>query len=143
MTDITISRSVKLRAGAAEVWKFISDFSGFAAWQPQLSAVEMLPNGDRRIFFKRGGSILDRVTRLDIVNRTLSYGLVPGQPTPPDAPPIKKMDATLVVAETPSGSEVSYTVEADVPDAIKDMLQVGAGGDLDSAMAELAKRFNR
>lgn len=143
MTDITISRSVKLRAGAAEVWKFISDFSGFASWQPQLSSVEMLPNGDRRIFFKRGGSILDRVTRLDTVNRTLSYGLVPGQPTPPDAPPIKKMDATLVVAETSSGSEVSYTVEADVPDAIKDMLQVGAGGDLDSAMAELAKRFNR
>lgn len=143
MARVTVSRSAKLQAGAAEVWTFVSDFSAFPSWQPQISSVEMLPNGDRRVFFKRGDSILDRVTRLDPANRTLTYGLVPGQPTPPGAPPIKKLDATFVVAEISNGSEVTYTVEADFPDAMKDMAQAGIGGDIEAALTGLAKRFNR
>lgn len=143
MATVTVSKSVKLQAGAAEVWQFVSDFSGFASWQPQIKSVEMLPNGDRRVFFTRGDSILDRVTRLDVTNRTFTYGLVPGQPTPPGAPPIKQLDATFVVTEIPNGSEVTYTVEADLPDAMKDMAQVGIGGDIDAALAALAKRFNQ
>lgn len=143
MANVTVSKSVKLKAGAAEVWTFVSDFSGFASWQPQISSVEMLPNGDRRVFFKRGGSILDRITRLDPAHRTLTYGLVPDQPTPPDAPPIKNLNATFVVAQVQSGSEVTYTVEADLPDAVKDMAQAGIGGDIDAALAGLAKQFNQ
>lgn len=143
MANVTVSKSVKLQAGAAEVWTFVSDFSRFASWQPQIKSVEMLPNGDRRVFFTRGDSILDRVTRLDAANRTYTYGLVPDQPTPPGAPPIKQLDATFVVTESQEGSEVTYTVEADLPDAMKDMAQVGISGDIDNALAGLAKLFNR
>jgi hypothetical protein len=68
---------------------------------------------------------------------------VPGQVTPPGAPAIKKLDATFVVNEAPGGSEVTYTIEADVPDAMKDMAPVGIGRDIDGALAGLDKRFNQ
>jgi len=143
MAVVKVSKSVKLKANVADVWKFVSDFAGFASWQPHINSVEMLPNGDRKVLFKRGNTMLDRIKRLDNGSRTLTYELVPGQATPPGAPPIKRLDATFVVGEAPGGSEVSYTIEADVPDAMKDMAPVGIGGDIDGALAGLVKRFNQ
>jgi hypothetical protein len=143
MAVVKVSKSVKLKASAPDVWKFVSDFAGFASWQPHITSVEMLPNGDRKVLFKRGNTMLDRIKRLDNGSRTLTYELVPGQATPPGAPPIKKLDATFVVIEAPGGSEVSYTIEADVPDAMKDMAPIGIGGDIDGALAGLDKRFNQ
>jgi hypothetical protein len=143
MAIVKVSKSVKLKASAPDVWKFVSDFAGFASWQPHITSVEMLPNGDRKVLFKRGNTMLDRIKQLDNGSRTLTYELVPGQATPPGAPPIKKLDATFVVIEAPGGSEVTYTIEADVPDAMKDMAPVGIGGDIDGALAGLNKRFNQ
>lgn len=143
MATVKVSKSVKLKAGAPEVWKFVGDFSGFASWQPHINSVEMLPNGERKVFFKRGNTMLDRIKVRDDASRTLTYELVPGQATPPGAPPIKKLDATFVVIAAPGGSEVTYTIEADVPDAMKDMAPVGIGADIDGALAGLDKRFNQ
>lgn len=143
MAVVKVSKSVKLKASAPDVWKFVSDFAGFASWQPHINSIEMLPNGDRKVLFKRGNTMLDRIKRLDNGSRSLTYELVPGQATPPGAPPIKKLDATFVVVEALSGSEVTYTIEADVPDAMKDMAPVGIGGDIDGALAGLDKRFNQ
>lgn len=141
MTIVTVSKSVKLKAGASDVWEFVKDFAGFASWQPHINSVEMLPNGDRKVFFKRGNTMLDRIKHLNDGTMTLTYELVPGQETPPGAPVIKSLDATFVVAADGSGSEVTYTIEADVPPPMVDMAPKGIGADIDGALAGLETRF--
>ena len=141
MTIVTVNKSVKLKAGAPDVWTFVKDFAGFASWQPHINSVEMLPNGDRKVFFKRGNTMLDRIKVLDDAAMTLTYELVPGQETPPGAPPIKSLDATFVVTADGSGSEVTYTIEADVPPPMVDMAPKGIGGDIDGALAGLTAKF--
>ena len=141
MTIVTVSKSVKLKAGAPGVWKFVKDFAGFASWQPHINSVEMLANGDRKVFFKRGNTMLDRIKDLNDGTMTLTYELVPGQETPPGAPPIKSLDATFVVAADGSGSKVKYTIEADVPPPMVEMAPKGIGGDVDGALAGLVTHF--
>ncbi|MDP9901946.1 SRPBCC family protein [Variovorax ginsengisoli] len=141
MTIVTVSKSVKLKAGAPDVWEFVKDFGGFASWQPHINSVEMLPNGDRKVLFKRGNTMLDRIKVLDDGKMTLTYELVPGQETPPGAPPIKSLDATFVVSADGSGSDVTYTIEADVPPPMVDLAPKGIGGDIDGALAGLATKF--
>ena len=141
MTIVTVSKSVKLKASAPDVWGFVKDFSGFASWQPHINSVEMLPNGDRKVLFKRGNTMLDRIKVLSDKDMTLTYELVPGQETPPGAPPIKSLDATFVVVADGSGSNVTYTIEADVPPPMVEMAPKGIGGDIDGALAGLSEHF--
>ena len=141
MTIVTVSKSVKLKADAPEVWKFVKNFAGFASWQPHITSVEMLPNGDRKVLFKRGNTMLDRIKVLNEETPTLTYELVPGQETPPGAPPIKSLDATFVVAADGTGSKVTYTIEADVPPPMVDLAPKGIGSDIDGALAGLVTQF--
>ena len=141
MTIVTVSKSVKLKASAPDVWKFVKNFAGFASWQPHINSVEMLPNGDRKVLFKRGNTMLDRIKVLNDGTMTLTYELVPGQETPPGAPPIKSLDATFVVAAGGQGSEVTYTIEADVPPPMVELAPKGIGADIDGALAGLSKQF--
>jgi hypothetical protein len=141
MTIVTVSNSVKLKAGASDVWEFVKDFAGFASWQPHINSIEMLPNGDRKVLFKRGNTMLDRVKHLSDESKTLTYELVPGQETPPGAPPIKSLDATFVVAANGSGSEVTYTIEADVPPPMVELAPKGIGADIDGALEGLKTQF--
>lgn len=141
MTIVTVSKSVKLQAGAPDVWAFVKNFAGFASWQPHITSVEMLPNGDRKVLFKRGNTMLDRIKHQDDTTMTFTYELVPGQETPPGAPPIKSLDATFVVTADGAGSEVTYTIEADVPPPMVDLAPKGIGSDIDGALAGLAAHF--
>ncbi|AEV63461.1 SRPBCC family protein [Pseudomonas ogarae] len=141
MTIVTVSKSVKLNAGASQVWEFIKDFGGFASWQPHIDSVEMLPNGDRKVLFKRGNTMLDRIKLLSDESKTLTYELVPGQETPPGAPPIKSLDATFVVTADNAGSEVTYTIEADVPPPMVELAPKGIGADVDGALEGLKTKF--
>ena len=141
MTIVTVSKSVKLKADAPDVWKFVKNFAGFASWQPHITSVEMLPNGDRKVLFKRGNTMLDRIKVLNEDTQTLTYELVPGQETPPGAPPIKSLDATFVVAADGTGSKVTYTIEADVPPPMVDLAPKGIGSDIDGALAGLVTQF--
>lgn len=137
MTIVKVSKSVALRAPADEVWKFVSDFGGYASWQPHIAKVEVQPDGDRLVTFTRGDSVLDRITAEDDGARTLTYGLVPGQPTP-----MQSLDATFTVSESGVGSEVEYAIEVDVPDEMADLAKGGIGADVDGALAGLAAQFN-
>ncbi|WP_426191342.1 SRPBCC family protein [Massilia sp. DWR3-1-1] len=141
MTIVNVNKSVKLKAGAAEVWNFVKDFAGFASWQPHITSVEMLANGDRKVLFKRGNTMLDRIKHQDDGAMTLTYELVPGQETPAGAPPIKSLDATFVVTADGTGSEVSYTIEADVPPPMVELAPKGIGADIDGALAGLVTQF--
>ncbi len=140
MATVSLSKSVGLAAEPDVVWNFVSDFAGFAAWQPHIDKVEMQPNGDREVFFARGDTKLDRITSRDDEAMTYTYELVPGQPGPPGAPPMQ-IAATFTVSSAEGGSEVEYAITAEVPDPMEDMARQGIGGDIDGALAGLKDQF--
>jgi carbon monoxide dehydrogenase subunit G len=137
MAIVRVSKTTHLSAAADEVWAFVSDFAGYASWQPHIASIEMQPNGDRKVNFTRGDSVLDRVTAQDDAAKTLTYGLVPGQPVP-----MKSLEATFAVSGDGDGSEVEYTIEIDVPDEMQEMARGGVGADIDGALAGLTSKFN-
>lgn len=136
MTLVQLSKTTTLPANVDEVWAFVSDFGGYASWQPHIDSVEMQPNGDRKVNFTRGDSIFDRVASQDDEARTLTYELVPGQPGP-----MQHLNATFTVREAGDGSEVEYAIEADVPDEMQDMARMGIGADIDGALDGLNSKF--
>ena len=137
MAIVRVSKTTHLSAAADEVWAFVSDFAGYASWQPHIASIEMQPNGDRKVNFTRGDSVLDRVTAQDDAAKTLTYGLVPGQPVP-----MKSLEATFAVTADGDGSQVEYTIEIDVPDEMQEMARGGVGADIDGALAGLTSKFN-
>lgn len=137
MTIVNVSKSIALQAPADQVWDFVSDFSGYASWQPHIEKVDLRPDGDRLVTFTRGDSVLDRITAQDDDARSLTYGLVPGQPTP-----MTKLDATFTVTASGTGSEVEYAIEVDVPEEMSDLARGGIGSDVDGALSGLAAQFN-
>ena len=137
MSIVRESKSVHLAASADTVWKFVSDFGGYASWQPHIASVEMQPNGDRKVNFTRGDSVLDRVTTRDDDARTLTYGLVPGQPVP-----MKSLNATFSVTGDDASADVEYAIEIEVPDEMEPMARAGVGAAIDGALAGLTTAFN-
>ncbi len=137
MAIVRVSKTTHLSAAADEVWAFVSDFAGFASWQPHIASIEMQPDGDRKVNFTRGDSVLDRITAQDDAAKTLTYGLVPGQPVP-----MKSLEATFAVTGDGDGSQVEYTIEIDVPDEMQEMARGGVGADIDGALAGLSSKFN-
>jgi len=137
MAVVRVSKNTHLSASSEEVWSVVSDFGGYAAWQPHIASVEMQPNGDRKVNFTRGDSVLDRIAIKDDEARTLTYELVPGQPVP-----MKSLAATFVVTGEGDGSQVEYAIEIDVPDPMEEMARGGVGADIDGALSGLASKFN-
>jgi hypothetical protein len=137
-----LSQSVKLKASAAEVWSYVSDFYNYAEWQPHIASIERgEKDGERVVHMKRGNTVLDRVVERDEASRKLSYGLVPGQPTPPGVPKLEDMLATFVVADAGGKAEVAYTISVTVPDEIRPMAEKGIGADIAGALQGLKDRF--
>lgn len=137
MAIVRVSKSTHLAASSDEVWAFVSDFGGYASWQPHIESVEMQPNGDRKVNFTRGDSVLDRIAVKDDETRALTYELVPGQDVP-----MTSLAATFVVTGAGDGCEVEYAIEIDVPDAMQEMARGGVGADIDGALAGLTSKFN-
>jgi carbon monoxide dehydrogenase subunit G len=136
MAIVRVSKSTKVPASAEEVWGFVSDFGDYASWQPHIESVELRPDGTRKVNFTRGDSVFDRIVRQDDEARTLTYDLVPGQPTP-----MKSLAATFVVRGDGAGSEVEYTIEVDVPDEMAEMARGGIGADIDGALGGLDSKY--
>jgi carbon monoxide dehydrogenase subunit G len=136
MTIVQLSKTTTLTAEADEVWSFVSDFGGYASWQPHIDAVEMQADGSRKVDFSRGDSVFDRIAAQDDAARSLTYELVPGQPGP-----MQHLAATFTVREAGDGSEVEYAIEADVPEEMQDGARVGIGADIDGALDGLNSKF--
>lgn len=137
-----LSQTVSLKAPAAEVWAYVSDFYNYAEWQPHIASIDRgETEGERVVHMKRGNTVLDRVVERDEAGRKLSYGLVPGQPTPPGVPKLDDMLATFVVADTNGQSAVTYTISVTVPDEIRPMAEKGIGADISGALQGLKDKF--
>ena len=136
MAIVRVSKLTDVAASADEVWAFVSDFGGYAAWQPHIESVEMQTNGDRKVNFTRGDSVFDRIAVQDDEARTLTYELVPGQATP-----MKSLAATFSVRQAGDRCEVEYTIEVDVPDEMQELARGGIGADIDGALGGLDGKF--
>jgi carbon monoxide dehydrogenase subunit G len=136
MAIVRVSKSTNIPVSADEVWAFLSDFGGYASWQPHIASVEMQPNGDRKVNFTRGDSVFDRIALRDDEAKTLTYELVPGQETP-----MKSLAATFNVREDGGGSEVEYTIEVEVPDEMQAMARAGIGADSDGTLGGLDNKY--
>ena len=137
MAIVELSKSVEVPANTEEVWKFVSDFAGYASWQPHIQSVEMQSNGERKVTFTRGDSVFDRIAELDEAGKHLSYELVPGQQTP-----LASLLASFTVRSVDGRTEVEYAITVEVPDEMQDMARVGIGADIDGALAGLQQRFS-
>ncbi len=137
MTIVRVSKSTHLNTSASEAWAFVTDFGGYASWQPHIAATEILPNGDRKVTFTRGDTILDRISVKDDDSKTFTYELVPGQPSP-----MTSLAATFIVTGGDASSDVEYVIEIDVPEQMQEMARGGVGADIDGALAGLDSKFN-
>lgn len=137
-----VTQSVKLKASAADVWDYVNDVYRHAEWQPHIASIERgEKDGERVVHMKRGNTVLDRVVERDEAGRKLSYGLVPGQASPPGVPRFDDMLATFVVADAGGLAEVRYTISVTVPDEIAPMAEKGIGSDIAGALQGLKDRF--
>lgn len=137
-----VSETTELKASASDVWAFIRDVYNAASWQPHIASIERgAKEGERIVHMKRGNVVLDRVVEMDDSARKLSYGMLPGQDTPPGVPKLEDMLATFIVTEAGSGSKVEYTITVTVPPEIEPMAQKGIGADITGALDGLKKHF--
>lgn len=137
-----VNQNVQLAASADAVWTYISDFYNFAEWQPHMVSAERGPNeGERIVQMKRGNTVLDRIATLDAANRILAYEMVPGQVVPPGAPSLEGFLATFKVDEAGANALVNYTIEVEVPEAIRPMAEKGIGADIAGALEGLVSKF--
>jgi carbon monoxide dehydrogenase subunit G len=137
MAIVELSKSVEVPANPEEVWKVVSDFAGYASWQPHIQSVEMQSNGERKVTFTRGDSVFDRIAELDEAGKRLAYELVPRQATP-----LASLLAAFTVSSVDGRTEVEYAITVEVPDEMQDMAKVGIGADIDGALAGLQQRFS-
>ena len=135
MAIVALSKSVEVPATSEEVWAVVSDFAGYASWQPHIESIEMQSNGERKVTFTRGDSVFDRIAELDEAGKRLSYELVPGQATP-----LASLLATFTVRSVDGHTEVEYAITVEVPDPMEDMARMGIGADIDGALAGLQER---
>lgn len=136
MATIAVAQSVSLGVDAATAWKFVSDYPHFDVWQPHIKSIEMLPNGDRKVFFSDGDVKVDRIIGRDDQTMTLTYEMVPDQEPTPGAP-VLQIVAKFVVTPTASGSDVEYGIVGGVPDGAEEMATQGVTSNIEGALQGL------
>jgi 4-carboxymuconolactone decarboxylase len=136
LSEISVAKSVDLPVDPATAWKFVSDYSRFDVWQPHIRSIEMLPNGDRKVFFSDGDVKVDRIVARDDEQMILTYEMVPDQAPAPGAP-VLQIVATFTVRPTESGCEVEYGIVGGVPDGAEAAATQGVTSNIDGALTGL------
>ncbi|GAA5162462.1 SRPBCC family protein [Amycolatopsis dongchuanensis] len=72
-------------AGVAEVWAVVRDFDGLPVWHPGIESSEIEPGavaGEvgavRRLTLADGGTVREKLLRLDDVDRSYTYQIIEG-----------------------------------------------------------------
>ncbi|RCW43179.1 polyketide cyclase/dehydrase/lipid transport protein [Halopolyspora algeriensis] len=98
--------SAVIAATADRVWQIVRDFNGLPEWHPAIASSEIegsRPSAEvgcvRRLTMRDGGTVRERLTALDDLDRSYTYEIVEGPF------PIRRYLATIRVAEiTATGS---------------------------------------
>ncbi|MFE0678539.1 SRPBCC family protein [Streptomyces sp. NPDC058867] len=139
-----MSNSTDLPTPAAAVWSLVSDFGRAATWQPHVASAEMQADGNRRLTFASGGSVIDRIFFRNDDARILTYGIADHERSvAPGGGPmlLTNLRATIEVSEMHEGCQVTYTIQADVDDERLAAVRKGVDADVNGSLARLADLY--
>lgn len=123
-----VSMSQNLNVSADQVWQMIGHFNALPDWHPAVEKSELTEEGQtRRLSLAGGGTIVEKLEKLDDHSRTYTYSIV-------DSPlPVKNYTSTIKVSgegdnatvEWSSEFEASGMPENDAMKAIEQVYQTG------------------
>ena len=118
----SVNVSKTMQVPAKRVWTAIAGIGGLDRWFPVIAACRVIGSGVgamRILTLAAGGEIKDRIELIDHQRRCFQYNRI-------ESPfPVSHYLGTVTVNEaSDGGSEISWTVEIDVPEAQRDELLV-------------------
>lgn len=123
-----VSMSADLDVSADEVWKLIGGFNALPDWHPAVEKSELEHEGQqRRLSIAGGGTIVERLEKIDDDSRTYSY-------TIEDSPlPLANYRSTIKVSGEGEGCTVEWSsefnadgaTEGDAMEAVRGIYQAG------------------
>jgi len=104
MTKISVSTD--LDVSADQVWQLVGNFNALPDWHPEVEKSELTKKGqERRLSLVGGGTIVERLEKIDDKARTYSYSIV-------DSPlPIRSYKATIKVTGKGPGGKGGCKIE--------------------------------
>ena len=124
-----VDMKIDLNVAADEVWKLIGGFNTLPDWHPAIEKSELEEEGSmRRLSLAGGGTIVEKLERLDDSERVYTYSIV-------DSPlPVANYTATICVKDNSEGKttvewssefEAKGAGENEAIDIIADIYQAG------------------
>ena len=124
-----VDMKIDLNVAADEVWKLIGGFNTLPDWHPAIEKSELEEEGSmRRLSLAGGGTIVEKLERLDDSERVYTYSIV-------DSPlPVANYSATICVKDNAEGKttvewssefEAKGAGENEAMDIIADIYQAG------------------
>ncbi len=123
-----VSMSTDLKVTGDQVWNLIGHFNALPDWHPAVEKSTLEEEGQlRRLSLVGGGTIVEKLERVDNDKRTYSYAIV-------DSPlPLANYRGSLTVTETDDGCAVQWSgefdpmgaPEADATKIVSDIYQAG------------------
>lgn len=105
-----VSSSTKLAVPAEMVWNVIGNFHALPDWHPAVEGSEKEEKGGdtlRRLSLVGGGTIVEKLEKIDAKERLYSYSILSG------SLPVANYEATLRVRDEGGGCTVEWSSEFD------------------------------
>jgi hypothetical protein len=120
----------KLKADA--MWAKIGDFCGIGKWHPAIERCELSADGKTRsLSLKGGGTIVEKLVKMDAANRSYTYSIVSGPL------PVAHYRSTISVAAKGAGSVVKWVGKYDAKGASDADAKKAIDGVYDSGLKAL------
>ena len=109
-----VSMSTDLNVSADDVWKLIGGFNALPDWHPAIEKSELTEEGQTRtLSLAGGGTIVEKLERIDEGARTYSYSIV-------ESPlPVSNYKSTIKVSGEGSNSTIEWSSEFDTPGGVE------------------------
>jgi Polyketide cyclase / dehydrase and lipid transport len=117
---------------ADAMWAKIGDFCGIGKWHPAIEKCELSADGKTRtLSLKGGGTIVEKLTKMDAVRHSYSYSIVSGPL------PVAHYRSTISVAAKGKGSVVKWVGKYDAKGASDADAKKAIDGVYDSGLKAL------
>ena len=131
-----VSRVATFSVSADEVWKVVGDFHGLPGWLPPVERSEPQDGGRiRRLTMADGAELVESLVSMDEAGRSCTYRIDGSEP------PIMNYVATISVAETGSGCELTWSSTFDVVGVPEVEAVAMIEGVYDAGIESLRQRF--
>ncbi len=135
-----VSLSAKLDVSGSQVWDLIGKFSALPDWHPGIESSEIEEEEEgrgviRRLHLLGGGTVVERLERLDETEHLYSYEIL-------ESPlPVSNYHGTLRVREEEGGCTVEWSSEFEPKGAPEQDAVATIQGIFDAGLENLKKMF--